>query len=86
VNEQTAGSALQVHREKLGENPFAPDQVPVRIMAKGRQVPEWKMEHNVAGPPPESPVATNQPEETLTLVPYAAAKLRITAFPEFKRA
>jgi uncharacterized protein len=85
VNEQTAGSALEVHREILGENPFALDQLPVRIMAKGRQVPEWKMEDNVAGPPPQSPATTNQPEETLTLVPYAAAKLRITAFPELKR-
>jgi hypothetical protein len=33
-------------------------------------------------PLPESPVQSNEPVETLKLVPYAAAKLRITAFPE----
>jgi hypothetical protein len=48
-------------------------------------VPEWKMEDHVAAPPPQSPATTSQPEQTLTLVPYAAAKLRITAFPELKR-
>ena len=84
VNEQTAESALQVHRGKLGGNPFGLEGVPVRIVAKGRQIAEWKIEDGVAGPPPQSPVASNQPEEALTLVPYAAAKLRITAFPELR--
>jgi hypothetical protein len=28
-----------------------------------------------------SPVTTKRPEETVTLVPYGASKLRITAFP-----
>jgi hypothetical protein len=36
---------------------------------------------NVADAVPQSPVKTTQPEETISLVPYAAAKLRITAFP-----
>jgi uncharacterized protein len=84
VNEQTAESALQLHRGKLGRNPFALEGVPVRIMAKGRRVPEWRKENNVAAAPPQGPLTTNEPEETLTLVPYAAAKLRITAFPELK--
>jgi hypothetical protein len=29
-------------------------------------------------------VASSEAEETITLVPYAAAKLRITAFPQLK--
>jgi uncharacterized protein len=33
---------------------------------------------------PQSPVTTDQPAEDLTLIPYAAAKLRITAFPQTK--
>lgn len=85
VNEQIAESALQVHRGRVGKNPFARESVPVRITATGRQVPNWKMEDNVAAATPEGPVASDQPDEALTLVPYAAAKLRITAFPELKR-
>jgi len=38
---------------------------------------------NSAGPPPPSPVArpAGAPAEMLTLIPYGAAKLRITSFP-----
>ncbi len=85
VNEQSAASALQVRAEKVEDNPFALEHVPVRVTVRGRQIPEWKMEDNVAAAPPQSPVTTDAPEEALTFVPYAAAKLRITAFPELKR-
>lgn len=32
----------------------------------------------------QSPVASGQPEKTIKLIPYAAAKLRITGFPQCK--
>jgi hypothetical protein len=35
----------------------------------------------LAAPPPKSPAASRAPIENLTLIPYGAAKLRITAFP-----
>jgi hypothetical protein len=41
----------------------------------------WRAVDGVADPVPASPVSANSKEETLTLIPYGAAKLRITAFP-----
>ena len=41
----------------------------------------FTMTDGSADAPPKSPVAAPGPDETLTLVPYGSAKLRITAFP-----
>ena len=82
VNERTAESALKVTEQSTDKDVFTLNGAPVRIEVKGRKAPEWQETHGVAGELPQSPMASSEPEETLTLVPYGAAKLRITAFPE----
>jgi hypothetical protein len=72
---------FQVTEKPLGDYPFSPGGAPVEIRAQGRRIPEWEMVNGSAGPLPESPVKSKEPLETLTLVPYGSAKLRITAFP-----
>jgi len=74
-----------VERSSL-EPPFTVKGARVELHVKGRAVPEWKVENGSAGPLPESPVASHEPEEKLTLVPYGAAKLRVTAFPQLAKA
>jgi len=68
----------------VAEGPFSLKGTPVKLEIKARKLPAWVAEDGVANPVPQSPVASDQAEETVTLVPYAAAKLRITAFPELK--
>ena len=70
-----------VAESEAGPNPFDPEATPVRLRAKGRRLPAWGLERNAAAPPPPSPVSTSEPLETLILIPYGAAKLRITEFP-----
>ena len=66
------------------ESPFSLSEVPVKLQVKARKVPSWVAVDGVADPVPQSPVLSSEPEETITLVPYGAAKLRITAFPQLK--
>jgi uncharacterized protein len=57
---------------------------PVSIRVKGRKLPSWRSEDGVAQPVPRSPAESAEPLETIALIPYAAAKLPITAFPQLK--
>ena len=77
------GSAanISVSEAEVGESVFTAKHAPVRLSVKARKLPDWRAEDGAANPVPQSPAKTDQPEETITLIPYAAAKLRITAFP-----
>ncbi len=65
--------------------PFTKLGSPVSVGVRGRKLEAWKETDSVAGELPQSPVASTEPGEQLTLIPYGAAKLRITSFPELKR-
>jgi DUF1680 family protein len=72
---------LKVLERAVGQIPFARDHPPVEIEVVGRRVPEWQIEEGSAGTLPQSPVVSGEKDETLRLIPYGMARLRVTAFP-----
>jgi uncharacterized protein len=81
--------SISVVESEVGDAPFTARHAPVRLAAKARKLPDWRAEDGAANPVPKSPVATAESAkaesaETIPLIPYAAAKLRITAFPWLK--
>ena len=76
--------ALQIVRKRgpLPAQPFTPENVPIEIRAPARKLPAWKQETNgLVGKLQPSPVKSQEPLETVTLIPMGAARLRITSFP-----
>jgi hypothetical protein len=73
---------MQAVDKPVGGYPFSPLGAPVEIRVTARRVPGWQMADGSAGPLPQSPAAGTGPDETITLVPYGAAKLRVTVFPQ----
>ena len=84
VDPDSPAKGIAVAEAEVGEGPFTSRHAPVRLTVKARQLNQWRAEDGAADPLPQSPVDCDQPEETITLIPYAAAKLRITAFPQCK--
>ena len=77
-------SKLPVQESPVGTSPFSLKGTSVKLKVKARKLPAWRAGDGAADPVPQSPVTSAENEEQLTLVPYAAAKLRITAFPRLK--
>ncbi len=65
--------------------PFTQDAVPIMIEAKGKEIPDWKLDqYELCSVLPQSPVPVTTKEETIKLIPMGAARLRISAFPVVK--
>ena len=73
--------AARITEHDIGQMPFDVQHPAVTLQVAGRELPAWTARENSAGPLPVSPVHAESTTRGLTLVPYGAAKLRITAFP-----
>jgi hypothetical protein len=72
---------IDYEEREMNDYPFA--RPPVLIRVPGRRLPSWTISHTptLALDPPYSPVATDEPLETLQLVPFGCQNLKIACFP-----
>lgn len=76
------GATITASEHPIGERPFAGAAPAVQLALQGRYVPAWKAVDGSADAVPAKPEPSGDEDiQTITLVPYAGAKLRITAFP-----
>ncbi|UCD52118.1 MAG: glycoside hydrolase family 127 protein [Phycisphaerales bacterium] len=84
LNEDDPASSFQVVRAGWPDDdqPFETGAAPMMLRAKGRKIPEWVKDHlGLVGKIQQSPVKSDEPIETITLIPMGCARLRISAFP-----
>ncbi|MBM4025477.1 MAG: transcriptional initiation protein Tat [Planctomycetes bacterium] len=62
--------------------PFEAQGAPIEIRAKAKKIPTWQPDAlGLIGEVQPSPIRSQEPVETVTLIPMGAARLRISAFP-----
>ncbi|GHV68665.1 hypothetical protein FACS1894199_16250 [Bacteroidia bacterium] len=84
LNEKQPSQYLQVEKRAwpADDFPFTQQNSPLVVKAKGRQVPEWKIdEHGLCGVLPTPDCVKSSKVEDIELVPMGTARLRITSFP-----
>ncbi|MCX6997021.1 MAG: glycoside hydrolase family 127 protein [Kiritimatiellaeota bacterium] len=64
------------------DRPFTQAGVPIKLQARARKLPGWTLDKlGMVGQVQDSPIRSDEPSETVTLIPMGAARLRISAFP-----
>jgi len=81
VDAANPAESFQVTEAPVARQPFDRRTPPVSLQVKARRLPQWVISNDSAAAPPQSPVVAPGKDETVTLIPYAAARLRITSFP-----
>lgn len=73
---------VEQHAWPANDFPFTPDAAPITMTVKAKRIPEWTVDRfGLCAVLQDSPVASAQPVETVSLIPTGAARLRISAFP-----
>lgn len=70
-----------VEKGQAADQPWTLETAPVEITARAKRIPGWKLVNETADVLRDSPIRSNEPLETVTLVPLGCARLRIGCFP-----
>jgi hypothetical protein len=66
----------------IPKQPFTIDAAPIELRAKAKKIPAWKLDaRGLINELQPSPAKSDEPVETVTLIPMGCARLRISAFP-----
>jgi hypothetical protein len=84
LNEGEPTSSFRLVRKDWPDDnqPFEAEAAPIELRAKAKRIPAWRKDHlGLVGKLQPSPAKSDEPTETVTLIPMGCARLRISAFP-----
>jgi hypothetical protein len=84
ILDEPPAKAFKIKKGEWPKNdfPFTIESAPIQLEAKAKRIPEWTLDrHELCAVLQASPVLSDEPVETVSLIPMGSARLRISAFP-----
>ncbi|MCD6323101.1 MAG: glycoside hydrolase family 127 protein [Clostridiales bacterium] len=68
-------------KDKVDLNPWTVDSAPIEIKLKGSKIKNWTLQDDTASELQTSPIKSDEPMETITMIPLGCAHLRMSCLP-----
>ncbi len=84
LNREAPAASLPVWRKPgpIPAQPFSLENAPIELHGQARKIPKWRQDwQGLVSPLQSSPVVSDEPVESVRLIPMGAARLRIASFP-----
>ncbi|HVX42271.1 MAG TPA: hypothetical protein VHC49_00200, partial [Mycobacteriales bacterium] len=81
LNPDHPEAGLRIETRAIERPVFSTAGTPIRLIGKATLAGRWPMRHGAAAAPPTSPCPGEGPEREVALLPYGAARLRVTEIP-----
>jgi hypothetical protein len=84
LDQNDSTNSFEVVRKSgpIAKQPFLADSTPIELRVKAKKILAWKQDRTgLVGALEASPVRSDEPTESITLIPMGAARLRISMFP-----
>ncbi len=79
-NNPTASLQLTEKNLRTGQ-PWTVKAAPIEIKARAKRIPNWKLENETVQELRPSPIKSQEPEETISMIPLGCARLRMSCLP-----
>ncbi len=82
IDRENPADSLEVTRKgSLSAQPWTVEASPVEIRAKAKRIRDWTLENETVQELRPSPIKSDEPEETIRMIPLGCARLRISCLP-----
>ena len=82
IDRDKPADSLTVQEKDIeGQQPWTIQNAPIEILAKARRIPAWQLDGNDVQELRPSPVRSDEPAETIRLIPLGCARLRMSCLP-----
>ena len=83
LDRRTNGTEIRLHSvaDTLAPQPFCEENAPIVLRAEAKRIPEWKLQDSCAAELQKGPIYSEEPTETVELIPMGCARLRMTCLP-----